>query len=315
MKTETPAATSSPAYGADAITLLRELSQEASAPQIIDVKTQGFEGLPDVVCMGWDRKAQRFISLKGLVEEWREAPRRREGTAKVNTLASLIELVNRHAEKDQAVLFAETRMPSPSITAVLDYHAKGKAPAALKHRVQYAFPLTEEFKAWVEMNKKPMEQAVFSRFLEDHAAELVSPMDAERNEFERLFKERMATPAELITLSRELEIFVGHHVKRVERPKSGERQVVFVEEQTNGKGEPVDVPGVFMISVCAFMDGSQVRIPARLRFRVGNGEIKWHFDLYRLEHWIREQVVNDLGVVAEKTGLPAYEGQPERVEG
>jgi uncharacterized protein YfdQ (DUF2303 family) len=312
MKTENPAASPS-TYSADAITLLQSLAQEASMPMLLPVEMQS-EGLPKKVFVGWDRKAQRFISLKGLVEEWREAPRRREGTAKANTLASLIDLVNRHAEKEQAVLFAETRMPSPSITAVLDYHAKGKAPAALKHRVQYAFPLTEEFKAWVEMNKKPMEQAAFSRFLEDHAAELVAPMDGERSEFERLFKERMATPAELITLSRELEIYVNHHIKRVERPKTGERQVVFVEEQNNGKGEPVDIPGVFMISVVAFMDGAQVRIPARLRFRVGGGEIKWHFDLYRLDHWIREQVVNDLALVADKTGLPAYEGKPEAGE-
>ncbi|TIN90391.1 MAG: DUF2303 family protein, partial [Mesorhizobium sp.] len=64
------------------------------------------------------------------------------------------------------------------------------------HRIVYAFPLTEEFKAWVNGNAKPMAQDVFAAFLEEHAAELAAPTDGERSEYERLFNEKMATPSE-----------------------------------------------------------------------------------------------------------------------
>ena len=185
------------------------------------------------------------------------------------------------------------------------------SPAIRSTGVHYDFPLTDEFKVWIEGNGKAMKQGDFARFLEEHAAELVSPDAGEVADYERLFKERFATPAEVMTLARELEVFVGHHVKRVERPKSGERTAIFVEEQTNSKGEAVDIPGIFMVSVQAFMDGGTVRIPARLRYRVTGGEIVWFYDLYRWEFWLRNQVVSDLDKAAKETGLPAYEGSPE----
>lgn len=298
------------APSAESIKLLKDLGRQASAPEIINLTVEG-EGLPKNIPLGWDRNNQRFIPLRDEVEKWREHPRERSGTAQADTLASFIDLVKRHADKDASVLFGKTTMPDPAITAVLDYHSRGKPPANLRHRVCYAFPLTEEFKAWATFNRKPMEQGDFVRFIEDHAAELVSPFDAERAEFEALFKERFATPSEMITLSRELEVVVGHHVKRSERPKSGERSIVFVEQQTDSNGEAIDIPGVFMIAVQAFTDGDRVRIPARLRFRAGGGSIHWHYDLYRLDHWLRAETVKDLEKAAKETGLPHYEGKPE----
>lgn len=300
--------------GGDALAkFVASLALESSAPHQASITPVDGpkNGLPPSVPVAFNRTTQKFESIKALIEEYRVRPERRAGTAKVLTLASLIDLTNRHGDRDISALFGQTKWPEPSITAVIDYHHADRTPDNCRHRVRYDFPLTDEFKVWITNNRKVMEQAEFARFLEDHAAELSSPMDGERSEYERLFKERFATPAELITLSRNLEVFVGHHVKRVERPKSGERTIVFEETQTNAAGEAVDIPGVFMLSVQAFMDGAAVRIPARLRFRPAGGGVTWFYDLYRWEHWLREQVVNDLGRAAKETGLPAYEGAPE----
>jgi uncharacterized protein YfdQ (DUF2303 family) len=289
-----------------------DLALKGAEPTVLLLSTGGeAQGLTRDVPVIFDRSAQRAISVKALVEEYRTRPERRTGTAKVNTLSSLIELTKRHATDIRSALFAERRWPKPAITAVIDYHAVDGTPGWQKHRVHYDFPLTDEFKVWIEGNGKAMKQGDFARFLEEHAAEMVSPDAGEVAEYERLFKERFATPAEVMTLARELEVFVGHHVKRVERPKSGERTAIFVEEQTNSKGEAVDIPGIFMVAVQAFMDGGTVRIPARLRYRVTGGEIVWFYDLYRWEFWLRNQVVSDLDKAAKETGLPAFEGQPE----
>ena len=126
-----------------------------------------------------------------------------------------------------------------------------------------------------------------------------------------MFKERFAAPNELIGLSRELEVTATHKVKRGERLQSGERTVQFSEEHTNGKGEAVILPGVFMISVPAFLDGAPVRIPARLRYRIQGGSIHWSYGLYRAEHWLRNRVKEDMDQAAKATALPAFEGAPE----
>jgi uncharacterized protein YfdQ (DUF2303 family) len=290
-----------------------DLAQKACDIQIGELPTEGLgEGLPARVPVLMDPRpgAAPITSLKNLIESYRRRPERRVGTAKVTTLASFIDLVNRH-KNSSSVIFAATAWPEPKLRAVIDYHQLDGEPRHGAHCVDYAFPLTEEFKAWIGKNNKLMEQADFAAFLEEHAAELTSPFDGEKTEFEHLFKEKMATPNELVALSRDLEIFVGHKVKRAERLSSGERTVEFVEEHLGKNGEKVAIPGIFMIAVPAFVDGEPIRIPARLRYRAGGGTISWGYQLWRWEHWMRQQVKFDLDRAAEKTALPAFEGQPE----
>lgn len=296
---------------AHAIELVRNLSIAAAEPFLDSMDTAGLgSGLPSAVPMSFDRAHQRFVSVRGLIEEFRTAPERRKGTATADTLSSFIDLVNRHKDEHSA-LFGRAIWPSPSLTAVLNYDAAGVDARFGDHRVCYEFPLTEEFKAWVGRNAAPMDQDVFAAFLEEHAAELAAPMDGERSEYERLFGEAMATPQEVVMLSRHLEVHVNAKAKQGIRLQTGERTVEFSEEHVNAKGEAVTIPGVFMVSVPAFVDGEAVRIPARLRYRIAGGGIKWLYQLYRWESFLREQVQRDLHEAMEKTDLPAFEGEPE----
>lgn len=289
-----------------------DLAQEAASVDIVSLSTEGLgAGLPPNVPIVIDRrKGQMITGLKRVIDEYRIDPVALIGTGTTTTLASFIELTNRHKNEGSAV-FAKTSWPDPSLTAVIDYHGAGAAARWGRHRIRYAFPITDEFKVWIEKNGKPMEQADFAAFLEDHAAELSAAYGPEIAEYESLFKEKFATPADLIALSRNLEIHVGAKVKRAERLQTGERTVEFVEEHLNAKGEQVDIPGIFMVSVPAFVDGENVRIPARLRYRVQGGSIVWFYQLYRWQHWLRDQVKNDLDTVKQKTDLPTFEGSPE----
>lgn len=294
-----------------AIELITALATEGTEPEITRVKTEGLgAGLPANVPLGFDRKAQTFVSVRSLIEEHRLAPARRKGTASADTLASFVDLINRHKD-DNSAIFGRTSWPNPALTAVLNYDATNVEARFGDHRIVYAFPLTDEFKVWVEMNGKAMKQDEFAFFLEEHSAELAAPMDAERTEYERLFSEKMATPSEVLALSRHLEVHVNAKAKQGVRLQTGERQLEFSEEHVNSKGEAIVIPGVFMVSVPAFVDGEAVRIPARLRYRIKGGEIAWFYQLYRWESFLREQVGHDLKDVATKTKLPAFEGAPE----
>lgn len=296
---------------AHAIELVTDLAKEASEVDIVSIGTEGLgPGLPDNVPVLLDRKTQRALPLNDVIAAFRQSPARRKGTAKVDTLASFIDLTNRHKDANSA-LFGKTSWPQPALTAVLDYDSADSEARNRDHRIVYAFPLTEEFKAWVGNNAKPMTQTDFAVFLEDHAAELAAAEDGERSTYERLFKERFATPSELIELSRHLEVFVSAKAKHGIRLQTGERQIEFSEEHQNAKGEKVTIPGIFMVSVPAFIDGEAVRIPARLRYRIAGGDVVWFYQLYRWEFYLREQVGHDLKHAAAETGLPSFEGAPE----
>nr|WP_246340055.1 DUF2303 family protein [Ancylobacter tetraedralis] len=287
------------------------MAKAAAGPHYVPIDTSGLgPGLPSGIPALWDADKQQLVSVHSEIERYRLKPKASTGTAKVETLGSFIELTNRHKSEASAI-FAATAWPNPKLTAVIDYHGTDRAPDFLKHRVEYGFPLTDEFKAWVGKNGKPMEQQDFAEFLEEHAAELATPFDAERTEYEPLFKERFALPNELVELSRHLEVFVGAKVKQSTRLQSGERQIVFETEHMNGKGEPIDIPGIFMIQLPPFVDGDVVRIPARIRYRAGQGSVTWFYQLYRWEYWLRTRVQNDLLKAGKDTALPTFEGSPE----
>ncbi|MBN9242451.1 MAG: DUF2303 family protein [Mesorhizobium sp.] len=294
-----------------AIDVVNALATAAASPTILNITTSGLgAGLPASVPVAFDRKEQAFRSVRPLLEEARLMPARRKGTATADTLESFINLVDRHKD-DRSALFGRCIWPDPKLTAVIDYDdAEGEARNR-QHRIVYAFPLTDEFKAWVGANAKPMDQEVFAAFLEEHAAELAAPGEGERSEYERLFGETMATPSEVVALSRHLEVHVAARAKQGIRLQTGERTVEFTEEHQNSKGEAVVIPGIFMVSVPAFVDGDAVRIPARLRYRIAGGDIKWFYQLYRWEFFLREQVERDLDAAAKATDLPSFEGAPE----
>ncbi|KMO33892.1 hypothetical protein VQ02_19790 [Methylobacterium variabile] len=301
---------------AEAIQKVADLAIAGTKPEIVMVPTSGLgDGLPAQVpallkpaTPGGQPGA--LLPVRDLIEGYRLGPARRTGTARVTTLDAFIALVNRHKDAG-SVIFAKTDWPNPALTAIIDYHSETNAPRHGEHRIAYAFPVTPEFQAWIAANGTKMGQGEFAQFLEEHAAELAAPYDAEVVTYERLFKAKFATPNELIDLARSLEIHVNAQVKNAVRLQSGEGEVVFREEHVNGAGEKVTVPGVFMISLRSFVDGEAVRIPARLRYRVSGGAITWSFQLYRWEDELRARVQHDLMRAADETGLPSFEGAPE----
>ena len=299
--------------GENGVNAIVKLANSASRIEEMYIYPEGLgDGLPPEIPLLIDRRpGGGILDVKAQIEKFRLHPARRKGTAKVTTLLSFINLVNRH--KDQhSVIFANTAWPQPQLLGLVDYHEKADGkPRHLEHRITYDFPITDELKVWIGNNGKAMKQAEFALFLEEHAAELSSPFDGERDIYEQLFKERLANPMELVSLSRNLEVFVGAKVKQGVRLQTGERTVEFTEEHTNGKGEKVDIPGAFMLSVPAFVDGEPVRIAARLRYRIAQGEIHWFYNLYRWDVELRNRVKTDLAEAAKATDLPAFEGSPE----
>lgn len=269
-------------------------------------------GLPTAIPAIFDNRNSDVKPAQALIEAFRVKPARKTGTARALTLQAFIDLTNRHKTEHSAV-FADTDWKKPSFQTVVDYHEAKSEGAAdnLKHRVSYSFPSSEEWKAWVEQNGEPMEQGKFAAFLEDRIADLSAPTDAERIWLERDFGTTVATPAQLIQLSRGLQVNVDSVVKNVVNLASGEAQVAFEETHTDGDGKPLKVPGIFMLAIAPFFMGEKVSLPVRLRYRKAGQKIVWFYQMYRPDQFVTERVRDDLTTVADKTELPTFEGAPE----
>lgn len=314
--------------GAEGLKELVALSGQARGIEIVTlIAPEGMEGVPAYIPAAIHHGTTPALnSVAGLFEAYREHPRRKTGTAHALTLASFIHLVNRHKTADSAI-FADTNWEKPSFQAVIDYHglngelgevatreqvaaARG-TPANLKHRVAYEFPLSNEWKAWVKADNSWMEQGEFAEFIRDHVAELVSPFDTERVEIEREFQTTVAVPADLLRLSRGLQVNVESVVKQAVTLETGEGQISWEETHKDTDGKPLKVPGAFVLSVAPFFGGNAIRMPVSLRYRAGGGKVKWGVLLYRPDIYVTERVRTDLDTVAAETGLPAFEGTPE----
>lgn len=253
-------------------------------------------------------------SIKPLLDEYLEAPERRKGTARLGTLDSFKEHVLRFKDDDSA-LFADPKADGPSLTCVFDYHRQGPTgdPRFGTHRAVYAFPISDEWKAWLSQNGKPMAQSQFAAFLEDRIADVASPADP--GELAREFAAKLfvsfAGPSRLIELSRGLSVRVDQTVRNAQNLQSGEAQVQFVATHTADDGKPLNVPGAFLLNVRVFRNGVPYEIPARLRYRVKEGAITWFYELYRADR-IFDHAFEDACAQAEAvTELPLYVGTPE----
>jgi uncharacterized protein YfdQ (DUF2303 family) len=250
-------------------------------------------------------------------------PVRRSGVAVTTSLASFCDLVRRHAAKN-SVIFLDANWRAPKLTAVLDYHLQSdvKFDSTFgdddyarngKHRVTYAFPLSDAWKAWIELNGKPMAQLEFATLIEDRIGEVAAPTEEEEFKWGTQFRTTFANPSDLIDLARGLEVRVGSTVKNRVRLDSGEVQLQFETENRTADGQPLIVPGLFMVSVPAFYLGDPLRIPARLRYRVKDGALVWFYDLYRPDLFVDERIRSDAETVRLDLGLPVYDGAPEAV--
>ena len=308
---------------ASAIQELTDLASQARGIDIVSIQSPlGGAGVPETISVGIRHgNSPDVVDISRFFEAYRVHPARKTGTAKALTLASFIALTKRHQTKGSAV-FADTNWQKPTFTAVIDYHEPNSlitddgpevpgTPRFGKHRIHYDFPLSDEWKIWTEANGEGMTQLDFAVFLEDRIAELAAPFEAEAIALERDFATTIATPSQLIQLSRGLQVNVDSKVKNVQTLQTGEAQIAFEETHSDSDGKPLKVPGIFILSIAPFFMGALIRIPVRLRYRVRAGGVVWQFQMVRPDQHITDRVRSDLHRVGEETTLPTFEAQPE----
>lgn len=255
-----------------------------------------------------------------LFDPYRSEPRFRHGIATMLSLDSLIAHVNRFKDGG-SMIFAEDNREKPSITAVFDYHIEGRAddtmPRFGKHRSHYAFPLSDEWKAWLKTDGESMGMVEFAAFLEERIIDVlyVEDEDGLPEDVQRMHNAvgsgSVATPNRLMELARGLQINEAAIVQEAVNLQTGEAIVRFQTEHTDGAGGPVKVPAIFMIAIPVFNNGPLYRIAARLRYRKTGGKIVFWYDLWRTDRTFDHAFTEAVERVRVETELPVLIGRPE----
>lgn len=279
-----------------------------------DVQTIEGEGSKALVAIL--PQGRKIENLKPLLDAFRKLPERRRGTAQIKDEASFVAHLARF-KGEASVVFANPDRDEPSLLAVFDYHPKnGEATNAdwLAHRARYAPELSDEWEAWTAAAEAgAMAQGVFAEFLEDRIADVLFPdfEDPKLVEYASLVQGRYATPSQLVTLSRGLQINVNAQVQQVVTLSTGEVNVKYAEVHTDGAGEPVKVPNLFVIAIPVFFGGPRYRIKVRLRYRIAGQRMTWAVLPVDTDHVFDNAFAEIVNRVHENAGVPVFLGSPE----
>lgn len=297
----------------DAIAQALESASELLKPEVITVQApDGTQALAYV-----DGNGLHFVTEKEL-DQFREFPRYRSGTAVMLDLDSFIAHVKRNANADTAI-FADNNRAAPKLTAILDYHLAGSAGAARfgRHRTTHAFPLSDEWLAWTKNDGEAMKAIIFARFLEDHIIDVVPPGMVHLTDSARLFVDslggpsKIADPAKLMDIARNLTIHESSLVKQVHNLSSGETQVEFQSEHQDQAGQKVNLPTMFVLGIPVFKGGEGYQIIARLRYRKTGADIVFWYEMWRTDIVFDDAFDGAIKKVETETSQPVFIGHFE----
>lgn len=264
-----------------------------------------------------DRNGVRAID-PAIFDQFRTKPLARTGTASLTTLESFIAHTMRF-KMENSVIFARDDMAAAKLTTIFDYHPAVSDElddtANLRHRAEYAFPLSDEWKAWHGMNTQQMTMADFAQFLEDRIVDVISdgqPSSDVAKTFIKSINGKMASPTKLIELARGLQVYENSALKEARNLSTGEGQLTFTSEHVDADGKPLSVPNLFMICIPVFARApNYYRLLARLRYRKAPGGVVFWYELWRADLAFEEAFAEACEQVRTETGLPLFTGTAE----
>lgn len=278
--------------------------------------------------------------VKDATPEYRNAleflkPARRKGTAHFYDLQSLIAWANRFSG-DTSALFALPDMDAPTLTCIADYHAEGPVDPHdvsgddtarhCHHRAVYDFPLSEEWKAWMEVSGRPLEKDDLGEFIEANAKDIMEPTPAVLGGIEkdsnqpwenrliqtaRQIEGRYGQLSQLLAMSKKFQVFETSDLKVSTNRDTGEAEIQFLNEHKDADGKPLNIPNLIIIAIPVFMGGAPYRMPVRFRYRKLGGSVKFILSIYNPEKAFEAAFKEAVEIATRDTELPTFLGKPE----
>lgn len=275
---------------------LPQIISENLAPQIV----KDIDGVPSFVIVP---RGMDVESLKQIREENDLVPRYRADRTETNDLASFCSHVGRYISEDTVIFSSAPRVDVSSVTydmtAIIDYHPKGSdltSAGACKHRIGFAAHLHARTKNWLSKNGSYMKHGDFSAFIEDNLSDIAYLGD----DYVPPFGRAVATPADILTLSRGLEVRVNQKVGNATRLPSGETSLVFEKQHTKHDGSELIVPEWFGVKIPVFVGSEPLLMPMRLRYRIKEENIEFAYLFFDFQRTLEDAVDNAISFVRKE---------------
>ena len=291
-------------------------------------------GEPFLVSLPRSRTVQDFTPALHAIAE-RVKPFHRKGTAKLETLASLIDWTNRFKGETSA-LFANPDMAQPSLTCIADYHGEGAgtidpttgdaAARHCHHRGLYKFPLSDEWKAWMQVSGHPLEKDQMGEFIEANAKDVMDPTPGiiAGKESDKLapWENRLVRTAQqiegrfgqlhqLLAMSRQFQVYETSDLKVSTNRDSGEAEIQFLNEHKTADGKPLNIPNLIIITIPVVRGGAPYRMPVRFRYRKSGASVKFILTVYNPEKAFEAAFEEAAAQARDETAVPLFYGTPE----
>lgn len=209
--------------------------------------------------------SSQVIDVEMLREPLAQNPRRKKGTFNVLDAESFVAYMTKHAVPNTEV-WADQE--SRTVTAVVNAHGEGDEgkPGHGDHRLLLNVRLTDAWKAWVELDRKMLDQVAFAEHVEDRLLDIVDPPGADLLEMVTTF-----------TAKRDLDF------KSSQSLGSGEIQFRYEETigAKAGQAGLLEIPTRFVLLVAPFEGSEPIEITARLRYRLADGGLRLGYFLDR----------------------------------
>lgn len=262
------------------------------------------------VAMALVPDGKKLVNVQTILDAYLQNPRFLKGNVRTFTLASFIDYTERSRGGD-TLIFAKPFIElnsQPHLMAIYDYHGEGSPDVATAnhghHLATYAFPLSEQWKAWIEINGDEMSQREFAEMIEDRLIDVADPPSANDAEFKRLLEAfppgaRFADRAAMVELSRGLRVNQDRRLSQSVNLDSGETEFAFEATNVEPGGARVRKPNAFLLNIPVFDGGPKYRLAARLRYNVDGTAVSWRILLHRPEVIGRHAFDEDVKLVRE----------------
>lgn len=268
----------------EALLLADQLMQSVAATlRPFNVGPAHFAVLPP----GYDRK-----NITDDVERAQTTPNRKRGSIKLADLPSLITYCADQASSATGYIFADP--DRRAITAVFNDN-KAISAGWRDHRAEFVAEFTPEFKRWLENNgsHKAKTQTEFAEFIEDNLADITEP-----------------AAHQLLEVATTIQAKTDISFSSAKRLQDGQVQLGYTEtiNATAGVNGGLTIPKEFQLGLRIFKNGTGYIVKARLKYRLGNGNVKFWYELDRPERAVEDAFAGYVDMVREQSGYSVLVG-------
>lgn len=204
----------------------------------------------------------------------------------------------------------------------------GRDPLARKcdHGARYFFPVSDEYLLWKKVGENGLTQAQLGNFIEERVGDFITPTQGMRTKDIGLMQDQWEAP--MIDLARQLAARFGDFsdlkalalsfevdetstLKIRRNPQTGEMMSHMETAHNTASGEPISIPGLFMIAIPVFVGGPLYRMAVRFSYRKKEGKIVFFLSVYNIDSVFIRSIENTVEHVVKGTCLLKEDGSDE----